>query len=545
MICIPKRSSTLPIALVATDVTGRIRSTNRAAEELLGLPVLEKDAQLGSCFPRDQLLQEKIAHCLHAGEGCTLDSHNLQMATGDQNVVNIYLQPLRDDEKDLCGLLIALEDQTYISFLQNSVQRYGSPLQPGPVVAESKAMKQVMERVAELGGQTEPALLTGEAGCGKTFIARKIHDAGGHAASAPYFVIDCRTLTDKDPREFLFGSGGIAEANREEIRFRSVHDYGAIHLADGGSLVLQHIEVLPLDAQEALLDYLQRERSGFLANVQARIMTTSCADLRRLAEAGEFNPALANLLLANNLKLPTLWERRKDILSLARLFLQEAEQGTRHHFSKMAENILISRRYNYNNARELKEAVALAALVSSDAEILPEHIFTGPKEEDAPFEFELSRIPFIRWALQDRVLGPLRYLVLSFFTDRPGRAVVQRFSDRSVRQQSGLGDLVAGDDHHLPASRPSLVHRLSPVEGGQSGQGAVQYQQTATGLVEEILLCPSPGRVSADSLDRACLPYDQQSDRHRIAVTLADVPGRPVCRALRAGNLVSLPLPHG
>ena len=138
--------STLPIALVATDVTGRIRSTNRAAEELLGLPVIEKEAQLGSCFPRDQLLQEKIAHCLHTGEGCTLDAHNLQMATGDQNVVNIYLQPLRDDEKDLCGLLIALEDQTYISFLQNSVQRYGSPLQPGPVVAESKAMTQVNRR---------------------------------------------------------------------------------------------------------------------------------------------------------------------------------------------------------------------------------------------------------------------------------------------------------------------------------------------------------------------------------------------------------------
>jgi transcriptional regulator of aromatic amino acid metabolism len=316
--------STLPIALVATDGAGRIRSANRAAEELLCLAGLEQAVQLAGCFPQDQLLQEKIVRCLEAGEGSTLDSHSLVTEVGDQSVVNIYLQPLRDDEKELCGLLIALEDQTYISFLQDSVQRYGSPLQPGPVVADSKPMMQVMARVAELGGGAGPVLLTGESGCGKTFIARQLHDAAGHASSVPYFVIDCRTLTDKDPREFLFGSGGFTETGREEIRFRSVHDYGAIHLADGGSLVLQHVDALPLDAQQAIFEYLQQDQSGSMSNVQARLMATCCSDLKQLAEADEFHHELAELLLVNNLKLPSLWERRKDILPLAQLFLQEA-----------------------------------------------------------------------------------------------------------------------------------------------------------------------------------------------------------------------------
>jgi PAS domain S-box-containing protein len=408
--------STLPIALVATDRSGKIRSTNRAAEDLLGLKALGKSAALADYFPQDQLLQEKIARCLEAGEGFTFDSHNLLSAAGNQSVVNIYLQTLRDDEKEICGLLIALEDQTYISFLQESVQRYGSPLQPGPVVAESKVMSRLLGQVTELAQQDKVVLLTGEPGCGKTFIASKIHEEAGFSSSEPYFVIDCRSLTDKDPRDFLFGAGAAAETDQNEIRFRSVHDYGAIHLADGGSLVLQHVEVLPLDSQQAILDYLEREKSGFLTSVNARIMVTSCADLSHLAEAGNFNGQLAERLLQRTLSLPALWERRKDILPLAKLFLQEAAHGEQRHFSEAAENVLISTRYNHNNARELKEAVALATLVSHAAEILPEDIFTGAKEEEVPFEFEISPLPFIHLALQDRVLGPLRYLVLGFFS---------------------------------------------------------------------------------------------------------------------------------
>ena len=309
--------STLPIALVATDRSGYIRSINRAAEDLLGLGSLGENASLVTCFQQDQFLQEKITRCLEAGEASTLDSHSLLTASGNQNVVNIYLQPLRDDESELCGLLIALEDQTYISFLQDSVQRYSAPLQSGSVISESKPMQRLMTQVAELGQYDKPVLLLGEPGCGKTFIAGKIHEATGLPSSAPYLVIDCSTLTDKSPRDFLFGAEETDKIGQNEIHFRSVHDYGAIHLADGGSLVLQHVEALPLDAQQAVVDFLEQENSGFLSHVNVRIMATSCVDLNQLAVTGEFNSELAKLLMLGKLELPNLWKRRKDILPLA------------------------------------------------------------------------------------------------------------------------------------------------------------------------------------------------------------------------------------
>jgi transcriptional regulator with AAA-type ATPase domain/polyferredoxin len=424
--------STLPTALVATDRVGRIRSANQAAEEILGLGSLAKGITLASCFPKDQLLQDKIIRCLESGEGFTVASYSLLTSAENQSIVNIYMQPLRNDEAELCGLLIALEDQTYISFLQDSVQRYGSPLQHSSVVAESREMKQLMNHVAELSKLDEAVLLVGEPGCGKTFIARKLHEAAGHSTSAPYFVIDCKKLTDKDPRDFLFGAGTPTEANQTQIHFRSVHDYGAIHLAEGGTLVLQHVEALPLDAQQAFLDYLKRDQTGFLTDINAQIMATSCTDLSQRAEMGDFNGQLADLLFQRKLCMPTLRQRRKDILTLAKLFLKESEHGAQGHFSMAAENILISRHYDHNNASELKEAVSLAALVSGDAEILPEHIFTGPKEEENPFEFEISRIPFVNWALQDRVLGPLRYLVLVFFLSIAFSAIL--FSDSAIGQ---------------------------------------------------------------------------------------------------------------
>jgi hypothetical protein len=96
--------------------------------------------------------------------------------------------------------------------------------------------------------------------------------------------------------------------------------------------------------------------------------------------------------------------------------LEESEHVAGRGFTEAAENVLVSRHYNHNNVTELKEAVSLAALVSGEAAILPEHIFTGPKEEEASFEFELSRIPLVKWAVQDRVLGPLRYGVLGSFS---------------------------------------------------------------------------------------------------------------------------------
>ena len=56
--------STLPIALIATDNSGNIRSKNRAAEDLLGLDTRGKKASLLSCFTHDQLLLDKISHTL-------------------------------------------------------------------------------------------------------------------------------------------------------------------------------------------------------------------------------------------------------------------------------------------------------------------------------------------------------------------------------------------------------------------------------------------------------------------------------------------------
>ncbi len=404
--------STLPIALLATDRSGRICSSNRAAEALLAL---KEKASLSECFQQDPLLLEKVERCLDNGEKFTLDSHTLVTASGEQNVVNLYLQPLYDDEDELCGMLVALEDQTYISFLKDSVQRYASPLIQSPVVAESKSTKQLVAKITELAQDDAVTLLCGDPGTGKTFIAGKLHEAAGYDSTAPFIVIDCRSLLAKDSRQFLFGAISTDGGSRDEIHFRSVHNYGAIHLANRGSMVLRHVEALPLEVQEALLQCLEHKEGGFFANLKVRFTLTTSTDLKQLATDGKFSGRLAELLQHRMLNLPTLWKRRKDILPLARLFLEESEHGTGKRFSQAAENLLISRHYSHNNVSELKEAVNLASLVSNGDEILPEYIFTGPKEEEASFEFELSRIPLIKWAYQNKMLGQLRLTMLVFF----------------------------------------------------------------------------------------------------------------------------------
>jgi transcriptional regulator with AAA-type ATPase domain len=377
--------STLPIALMSTDRTGRICSVNRAAEELLAP---RGKSGVSECFPKDPGLREKFDRCLNSGEKFTLDSHTLWTAAGEQNVVNVYLQPLYDDEEDLCGMLIAIEDQTYISFLQESVQRYASPLIQSPLVAESATMKRVADNITKHAEDDAAVLICGDPGTGKTYLAGKLHEAAGLGSTDPFIVVDCRTLDAENARQFLFGSSTAGDADRGEFRFRSVHNYGAIHLADRGSFVLQHVDALPPDAQEALLEYLERGPGDSLANVKVRISLTSSEDLERRAGEGNFDKRLMERIRPRTVQLPTLLKRRKDILPLARLFLEESEHGAGKRFGHEAENLLLSRRYNHNNVRELREAVDLAAQVATGEEILPRSV----QKQESPVS---CRIPVV------------------------------------------------------------------------------------------------------------------------------------------------------
>lgn len=265
-----------------------------------------------------------------------------------------------------------------------------------PLVAQSPAMKAVVKRLPGLGSSAAPLLITGEAGSGRLFIARRIHLAG-RGRGAPFVVIDCATPRARDMRDILFAEDG-----------------GAWRMAAGGTLVLRDIAALdPLSQSDlcARLEAAEGAADGADALRSPRLIATADADLAVLAQERGFARPLAALLGRTALALPPLRERRDDILPLARVILasQIARTGDgAAMFAPAAERALQAAKYRQANAAELREAVELAAVLAGGHDIGSEHVFTGPRARNHRLEFDISGRGPARWLSRRRTANGLQ-----------------------------------------------------------------------------------------------------------------------------------------
>ena len=187
------------------------------------------------------------------------------------------------------------------------------------LVACSRPM-QVVESVARRAAATElSVLLTGETGTGKELIARTIH-ALSPRASRPFLAVNCGALRPDLALSQLFGhrKGAFTGAHAEGV--------GLVEAAHGGTLFLDEVGELPHDVQVTLLRFLESGEYLRLGETQVRradvrVIAATNRELR--GEEGErtFRRDLLFRLNEIEIRLPSLRERREDILPLARHFL--------------------------------------------------------------------------------------------------------------------------------------------------------------------------------------------------------------------------------
>jgi transcriptional regulator with AAA-type ATPase domain len=284
----------------------------------------------------------------------------------------------------------------------------------GPVIAHSRSMQSVVDSIASCAGRTIPVFIRGEPGTGKAFVASRIHHTAA-GAKAPFIVVDCRALSGEEAVPFLFGTSRFMKEGSAPAGYRALHGYGALHLANNGTLVLRHIGALVPEGQEVLCRYLDTLASGAVPYPRTRIIATGCDDLEEQAGGERIRPELADILGRQTISLPPLRKRRKDIVPLARFFLDRHRQEKDRAFSLQAEHTLISREYSHRNADELREAVEMGALFADGRVIEEEHIFTGPKDRGDSLEFDLGRIPLVERLTSRRVLEWVRSAVFLAF----------------------------------------------------------------------------------------------------------------------------------
>ena len=232
------------------------------------------------------------------------------------------------------------------------------------LVAESPAMRPVLELMERVAPSDANVLVTGEHGTGKEVVARWLH-AASPRRDRSLVVVNAGGLSEGVFESELFGhvKGAFTDAKADRA--------GRFELADGGTLFLDEIANITLSQQARLLRVLQtgeleRVGSSQTRRVNVRLVAATNTDLRSEVVAGRFREDLLFRLNTIELRLPPLRERREDILPLAQYFLRRHAARyarTRSGFSDEALRVL--RGYDWpGNVRELDHAVERAVLLS-------------------------------------------------------------------------------------------------------------------------------------------------------------------------------------
>ena len=221
-----------------------------------------------------------------------------------------------------------------------------------PRLAESPAMRRVLELVRKAGPADAHVLITGESGTGKERLALTLHNASPRA-QGPFVPVDCAAMPREQTEEELFGREGL------------------LLQADGGTLFFDEISELTPALQAKLLHALEEKVVRRSHPVDVRVIAGTHRDLAAAAERGQFRKDLYYRLNVISIQLPPLRERGRDALLLARQFadhysrrLGKRVSGFDAEFSAFIENHPWP-----GNVRELENMIERAVILA-EGEIL-------------------------------------------------------------------------------------------------------------------------------------------------------------------------------
>ena len=235
-----------------------------------------------------------------------------------------------------------------------------------PLIGRSSAMQDIYRVMARLMGTDLTVMVNGESGTGKELVARALHDYGKRRAG-PFVAINMAAIPRELIESELFGheKGAFTGAMTRST--------GRFEQAQGGSLFLDEIGDMPMEAQTRLLRVLQEGEYTTVGGrvpirADVRIIAATHRDLRQLIRQGLFREDLFYRLNVVPIRIPPLRQRTEDIPALVRHFLNEAtrEGLPRKNLDQPALERL--KAYHWpGNVRELENLVRrLAALYAQE-----------------------------------------------------------------------------------------------------------------------------------------------------------------------------------
>jgi len=314
-------------------------------------------------------------------------------------------------------------------------------------VLHSAVIRDLMAKVQRIAQSPAAVIITGETGSGKEIIARALHHYSLRC-SKPWVDVNCAALPEHLIESELFGyeKGAFSGAD--------VTKPGFFELANTGTLFLDEIGELEPKTQVKLLRVLDGTpyyRLGGLRKVavDVRIIAATNRNLEQGVSAGTFRNDLYHRLNQIHLHVPTLRERKDDVIPLAEFFLSQQYPDLKFHQDSI-ETLL-----NYHwpgNVRELRNVVMASAVMASGiirVEDMPAHIQSARIKSFVP-----APVPGTAETLLEDDDAPLAPL------DEMERSLIMRTLSQTDGHQQRAAEL-------LGISRRTLSRKLKAYAFGQ------------------------------------------------------------------------------
>jgi len=364
------------------DSTGRVIDINSTAEKYIGV---EAENVIGK---RIEYLVEK-GYMDRAVTPEVLASKRqvnlLQYVNKTKKYVLATGTPAFDENGEISLVVVNERDMTRLNELLEQLDetrrvsnRYKEELtelrmlelKRGEIVAESRAMKQVLKTALKLATmEVSNILIQGDSGTGKGLLAKFIHQQSQRAGK-PFIQINCAALPENLLEAELFGY--------EKGAFTGAHQKGKaglFELAQGGTLLLDEIGDLPYAMQAKLLKCLEDLEIMHLGGlkpikIDCIVIAATNQDLETLVAEDKFRKDLYYRLNTFNFRIPPLAERPEDIFELANTFLAKYNSTFKQdkRLSYKAIEVLESHDFP-GNVRELKNLIKKAVVMGDERRI--------------------------------------------------------------------------------------------------------------------------------------------------------------------------------
>jgi len=275
-----------------------------------------------------------------------------------------YITKPFDNRELIIRIKKALQTQYLNKELESLRKIVGENIVTKEVMGEGPQIKRVLNQLKIIAPTNLSVIIQGESGTGKELIAHMIHQVSKRK-DEPFITIDCGTIPVELAESELFGyeKGAFTGSDsKKEGRFEQ---------ANGGTLFLDEINNLSDAIQMKLLRVIQERKLQHLGgkkdiNIDVRIIVATNVDLYEAVKSGKFRNDLFHRLNEFHIFIPPLRERKEDIPTLAKHFLNMANKELNRKIKGFsADTMKFLHNYSWpGNVRELKNAIRRAVILT-------------------------------------------------------------------------------------------------------------------------------------------------------------------------------------